>query len=250
MKAPGSPSSPLQTMYLHASLWRRTWPHFFPVGKPPPPPAPELGVGDLLDDFVPGHVEQGLFQGGVTANGQVLLQAGGVDMSAVLQHQAGLAVVEGDVGLALVDLAVLAVGQALYQAALDHGLLNDILAVGQLHLGVQVALGLYPHQGAHLTKAVAAAFFQGHALVVGFLLKLYRAGDAPRLHEFLQPGVNLQRTAGDAACAGTDQELFFLPAQAGGVAVAGLAEVFSRIHAHLKALPSARPPGRRRNRRS
>ena len=37
MKAPGSPSSPLQTTYLIGSDCFATCDHFLPVGKPPPP---------------------------------------------------------------------------------------------------------------------------------------------------------------------------------------------------------------------
>ena len=38
MKAPGSPSSPLQTMYFTgSSVCAATCAHFFPVGKPAPP---------------------------------------------------------------------------------------------------------------------------------------------------------------------------------------------------------------------
>ena len=37
MKAPGSPSSALQTMYFCAPAALRAICHFLPVGKPPPP---------------------------------------------------------------------------------------------------------------------------------------------------------------------------------------------------------------------
>ena len=37
MNAPGSPSSPLQTMYFFAAFWRRAPAHLRPAGKPPPP---------------------------------------------------------------------------------------------------------------------------------------------------------------------------------------------------------------------
>ena len=37
MKAPGSPSSPLQTTYLVSEFCFRTLSHFRPAGKPPPP---------------------------------------------------------------------------------------------------------------------------------------------------------------------------------------------------------------------
>ena len=38
MKAPGSPSSPLQTMYFTgSSMCRRTLSHLRPAGNPPPP---------------------------------------------------------------------------------------------------------------------------------------------------------------------------------------------------------------------
>ena len=37
MNAPGSPSSPLQTMYFLSDFCRRAPSHFRPAGKPPPP---------------------------------------------------------------------------------------------------------------------------------------------------------------------------------------------------------------------
>ncbi len=37
MKAPGSPSSALQIMYLVSLLWARASFHLRPVGNPPPP---------------------------------------------------------------------------------------------------------------------------------------------------------------------------------------------------------------------
>ena len=150
-------------------------------------------------------------------------------MAAVLQHHALLLGVEGNLLLPAVDLAVLPVGQPLHALAAEDGLLHDLLAVVQLHLGVQPALGLHPHQRAHLAEAVAAALLEAHGFVVGLVGQLHGHGDAPRLQHGLQPVVDVQGTARHAARAAADEDLLRLQRQG---LLTDVAQVLQVLPAH------------------
>ena len=84
----------------------------------------------------------------------------------MLQHKAGLLLIEGYIVLLLAHHAALLVGKALNMLALHYGTLYYLLAVADLYLGIQPAFGLYAHKRAHLAKAVAAALFKSY----GFLM--------------------------------------------------------------------------------
>ena len=91
MKAPGSPSSPLQTMYLTgSSVCAATCAHFAPGREARAAAAAQTGIAHGLHDLVRLHLEQGLGQRAVAADGQVLLDGFRVDVAAVLEHAAGL----------------------------------------------------------------------------------------------------------------------------------------------------------------
>ena len=123
--------------------------------------AAQTGIAHGLDDLVRLHLEQGLGQRAVAADGQVLLDGFRVDMAAVLEHAAGLLFVKRDVLLALIQLAVLVVAQALDELAAEDGLLDDLLHVADLTLRVQPALRLDAHQRAHLAKSRGSRTFSG-----------------------------------------------------------------------------------------
>ena len=98
--------------------------------------AAQAGIAHGLDDLVRLHLEQGLGQRAVAADGQVLLDGFRVDVAAVLEHAAGLLFVKRDVLLALIELAALVVAQALDEFAAEDGLLDDLLHVADLALRV------------------------------------------------------------------------------------------------------------------
>ena len=190
-------------------------------GEAAAPPAPEAGVHDLLADGLVGHLEEGLLKGRVAVLGQILVDILGVGGAAVLQHDAVLTVVEGDVAVLGVAHSVQLVEQALHHLALHDGLFDDLVAVLQLDVGIEDALRLDLDQGAHLAEAVAAALLQVDAVPLGFgdILGLALLGEA---HVDVQPPagalllkvvVQLQRAAGDTAGAGAQQNLPLLIGQ-------------------------------------
>ena len=168
--------------------------------------AAQAGIAHGLDDLVRLHLEQGLGQRAVAADGQVLLDGFRVDMAAVLKHAAGLLFVKRDVLLALIQLAVLVVAQALDELAAEDGLLDDLLHVADLALRVQPALRLDAHQRAHLAKAVAAGLLQadGIGMVLG---QGHLARDAQLVHALFELMIDVQVAAGDTARAAADEDL-------------------------------------------
>ena len=191
MNAPGSPSSPLQTMYLTARAAA----------------AAKAGVGDLLNDLFPAHLEQGFGQRRVAADGEVFLNALGVDVAAVLQHAAGLLLVEGDVLLPLVELAVLLVAQALDKLAAQDGLLDDLFHVLGVNLGIEPALRLDAHQGAHLAEAVAAGFLDAGGVAAAAVVERKLVCGAVLGHLLFQFLVHGEVSARRAARAAADKHL-------------------------------------------
>ena len=131
MKAPGSPSSPLQTMYFFALFCLRAPSHLRPAGNPPPP-RPDLQALQSQQSFpacpgrLPGvgrHLKEGLFKTGVTALGDVLLDVLGVRRAAVFQHHTVLLFIERDILLLRVRRAVEMVDQTVDDLAAEYGLL-------------------------------------------------------------------------------------------------------------------------------
>lgn len=210
MKAPGSPSSPLHTTYFLPLGCLRTLSHFRPAGKPPPPPAPEAGVQNLLTDGLVGHLKQGFFKGRIAVLGQILVNVLGVGGAAVLQHHPVLLVVKGDIAVLGVFYAVQLVEQPIHYRPLQDGFFNNLVAVLQLHMGIENPLRLNLDQGPHLAETVAATLFQIDAVSLGLgdVFHLPLLGQA---HVDVQPPagalrldivVQLQRSAGDTAGSG------------------------------------------------
>ena len=74
--------------------------------------ASQAGLGDHIDDLVGGHVEYGLFKSRVAADGDILLDALCVNVTAMLKSNTGLLLVEGDILLAVVGSAVVVVNES------------------------------------------------------------------------------------------------------------------------------------------
>ena len=226
MKAPGSPSSPLQTMYFFEDFCFRAPSHFWPAGKPAAAAAPEAGVDDVLADLLVRHLEQGLLKAGVAALGDVLLDVLGVAAAAVLQHHPVLLLVEGDVRLPGIGHAVQVVHQPVDDLPAQHGLFQDLVAVLRLHVDVHDPHGLDVDQGAHLAESVAAAHLHVETLLlIGVVLQAHVHLQAPLLTLGLQVVVDLHGAAGDAAGAGADQHGGHLLALLQGIPGIGLEHV-------------------------
>ena len=95
MKAPGSPSSALQTMYFCSAdcFWAIF--HLVPVLNPPPP-RPRRPESSTISQSSAGVRPRSAFERpGVTATREVLVEAGRIDDAAVGQDPAGLRREEG-----------------------------------------------------------------------------------------------------------------------------------------------------------
>ena len=75
--------------------------------------------------------------------------------------------VEGDLVVLGVGHPVQLVQQPLHQLPLQKGPVDDLVAVGDLDVGVEDAVRLDLEQGPHLAEAVAAALFQVELLALG-----------------------------------------------------------------------------------
>ena len=110
IKAPGSPSSPLQTMYFTSETFLRTLSHLRPAGKPPPPRPrrPESEISRQMASSVMSN--RAFSEGAVAVLGDVLLQILGIAGTAALEHHPVLLLIKGDILLTGVGYAVLVVG--------------------------------------------------------------------------------------------------------------------------------------------
>ena len=178
MNAPGSPSSPLQTMYLTgSSVCAATCAHFLPVGKP----------------FV-------------AADGEIFLDGLGIDVTAVLKHAAGLELVERDVLLTLADAVLALIAEAIDEFTAEDGLLDDLVDVVHGDLGVEPAFRLDANQRALFAEAVAAGLLQADGVAAVVVIERNLAGHAQRVHAVLQRLIHVQVAAGDAAGAAADED--------------------------------------------
>jgi len=169
-------------------------------------PAPEPGIRHGLDHRLGRHFKQRLFKALVGTGRQRGLDALGVDMAAVFQHQTGLLGIEGDLLLRGIDLLPLMIHEPLHPLPLQDGLFKNLLTVALLHLQVEVAVRLNPHQGTHFAEAVAAAFVDAD-LPRGFGMGDFRAdfhlyvrlSGRQFLHALIQSGGAAGKAAGAAA---------------------------------------------------
>ncbi len=92
MKAPGSPSSALHTTYFgRGDLLGNRRP--LQAGRIASAAAPtQTAARDLIDDLLRGHLRDCLGQGAVTLPGDVVVDALGIDLTAVLEHDLDVAV--------------------------------------------------------------------------------------------------------------------------------------------------------------
>ena len=78
-------------------------------------------------------------------------------MSAVLKSNAGLLLIEGDILLTNIALAVIVINKAVYDLVVENRFFNYLLTVVDCDLYVQKAHGFDAHQRPHLAEAVASA---------------------------------------------------------------------------------------------
>ena len=125
MNAPGSPSSPLQMMYLIVARRGRGELPLHARREAGAAAAAQAGGEDLLDDLLRRHRRERLARGLVAAPRQVLVQALRVDDADVAQ---------GDAVLRLVERDVVGAGDALAGGGVDVQQLLDDLTAGEVLL--------------------------------------------------------------------------------------------------------------------
>ena len=167
----------------------------------------KLGLGYLRNDVISGHIEESLLKCGISTDSNILTDRVGIYLTAVLKHHSCLLLVEGDLGLLSVDLAVLLVCKAVNALAAENSLLNYLLAVLCLYLCVKPSLGLDAEKRTHFAEAVAAALLKSDLLAVRILHKLNGNGKSLCLHKLLESGMYLKRSAGNATRARANDDL-------------------------------------------
>ena len=122
MKAPGSPSSALQMMYLTSPGAPAAKLHFMPVEKPAPPRPrrPQFFTSSIT--CCRRHLGERLAQGGIAATLKVVVDVLGVDDARVAQHYPPLLVEEGVLGA---GQALAAAGPLLDHATTGHRLIQQ-----------------------------------------------------------------------------------------------------------------------------
>ena len=126
--------------------------------------AAQTRVGDLGDDLVGSHVEQGLFKRGISADGDILLYALGGDVAAVGESHAGLALVERYILLAAVGAAVVVIYESVYDFALEYGAFDYLIAVLRLYLHIKDTCRLNADKRSKGAQTVAAAGLEAYGL--------------------------------------------------------------------------------------
>ena len=153
-------------------------------------------------------------------------------MSAVLKRNTGLLLIEGDILLTNIALAVLMVNKAVDDLVVENGLFYYLLAVVNRDLYVQKPHRFYAHERTHLAEAVAAAVLEADRFVVRFVLQNDIDLQSALLHELLHSVVNVQRAAGDAAGAAADYDLLILTFESLFELLAALDKLLSAFNPH------------------
>ena len=172
MKAPGSPSSALQTTYFRSPGGAAARLPLAAGGEAGAATAAQAGALDLLEDRHRPHL-QGPAQGRVAAERDVVVDRRRVEESVVAQQHALLVAVEGDLLLPATPQVRRWVHaeQPLDDLAAEHRLLDDLRHVLDAHMLVDDALRNQQQQRAALAEPLAAG---------GARLDL--AGGVARLH--------------------------------------------------------------------
>ena len=163
MNAPGSPSSALQMTYFVSPWASRQARHLRPVGNPAPP-RPRSPAARSASMIASGlHRGQRLNQGRVAADGDVVADVGGVDLSGV--RQAATAADCDKTGCpARTDGPVAGLGTAIQEPLHDtpakHGFVHDLRDVGRLDVPVEDTLRVDDQQRSAFAEALAARLLE------------------------------------------------------------------------------------------
>ena len=138
--------------------------HFLPGRKAAAAPPSQVGFLDFLQHLIGGHPGKGLGQGGIPANGQIVIDILGIHAAVGTEDQALLVLVEGDI-LFMDNLFLgvrVGIEQTLDDLLLLDGLGNNLRNILRLYLEITDFLRVNHDDGAPLTKTVTAGLAKVH----------------------------------------------------------------------------------------
>ena len=164
------------------------------------------GIGDRFADFLVGHFKQRLFKAGITALCDIFLDILRIRCAAVLQNDAVLPLVEGNILLAGVRHAIQMIYEAVNDLAAQNGSFQNFAAVLRLYMDIHDAQRFNMHQRPHFTEAVASAQLHVQAVfLIAVVLQPHIDRQAAALTFRFEVFVDLHCAAGNAARTGADQ---------------------------------------------
>ncbi|MPM40239.1 hypothetical protein SDC9_86879 [bioreactor metagenome] len=137
--------------------------------------AAESGLLHLFDDLLRRHREKDLRKSFVAVGSDVFLKRVGVDVSAVLEDEAVLLLVEVDVSI--VGNALRREGffeeQAVHDTSLDEVFADYFRNVGLLHVGVEGPLRVDDDEGTLLAESLTAGLYYLYFLIKAVRLEFF-----------------------------------------------------------------------------
>ena len=110
----------------------------------------------------------------------------------MFQCDSGLLLVKRNLLLLYIGIAVLIlIHHPFYHFVGYNGFLYDLLAILNLHLGIEPAHRVDLQQGSHFTETVTAALFDADAFVMGLFFQNHRTFQSLFLHQFFHSVINL-----------------------------------------------------------
>ena len=175
MKAPGSPSSALQTRYFGEPVGLAAEAPLDPGQEARAAAPAQAGLADLVDDLLRGHLRQGLGRRRVAVARDVVLEVDGVEDPVEAEHLTLLPAVERQIVVVRDPGAGdgILVEQPLDRLAVQHGPLEDLGHVLGSHAGAEHLLGKRHDDRPLLAEPVTAGGLHRHLAAAG------RAGRSP-----------------------------------------------------------------------
>ena len=152
-------------------------------GKASAASAPELRLLDLLHHSFGGHLEEGLLQGSIAPDSQVVVDALRVDAPVRTEHPSHLMPIEGDVRFLLYALvgAGVRIEQPIDGGMSVDGLRDDLAGVTWFHLQVAGFVRMGHDHGASFAEPATAGLSQLHLVTeaLGLQFGLHAGRDFP-----------------------------------------------------------------------
>ena len=148
-------------------------------GKTAAAPSSQIGFCDFLQYLFGAHLEKRFFQGGITADGQIVIDAFGIDTAVGAENKPLLMLVKGNIGFVRYLLPGVGIGieQALYHPITIGRMGYNLRRVFRRYLEISAFFGVIHNNGTPLTKPVAAGLPEGHLVAQTLFFNLgFNAG--------------------------------------------------------------------------